>query len=40
VADFEKYLKNRIRKGQVMGQPPPTEVSPQVEPLPEIFAEE
>lgn len=40
VADFEEYLKSRISKGQVMGQPPLPEVSPEIEPLPEIFAEE
>lgn len=40
VADFEKYLKERIRKGQVMGQPQPAETSPEIEPLPEMFTEE
>ncbi len=39
VADFEKYLSGRIRKGQVMGQPPSSEVSPEIEPIPEIFTE-
>lgn len=40
VAAFEKSLKDRIRKGQVMGQPLPSETSPELEPLPEIFTEE
>jgi hypothetical protein len=40
VTDFETYLKERIRKGQVMGQPQPAETSPELEPLPEIFTEE
>lgn len=40
VRDFEKYLKERIRKGQVMGQPMQSEISPEIEPLPEIFTEE
>lgn len=40
IADFEMYLLERIRKGQVMGQPPQAEVSPETEPMPEIFTEE
>lgn len=38
IADFEKYLKERLRKGQVMGQPRQSEVPPEVEPLPEIIS--
>lgn len=40
ITAFEKYLRERIRKGQVMGQPLPSEVAPDTEPLPDIFTED
>lgn len=40
VSDFEKYLKERIRKGQVRGQPLSSAISPETEPLPDLSAEE
>jgi len=40
MAEFLKYLKGRIKQGKVMGSPLPSEVSPEIEPLPEAFDEE
>lgn len=34
---FEKQLKERIRKGQTMGTPPPLELPPDVSPLPDAI---
>jgi hypothetical protein len=39
INDFVKYLKDRISKGKIMGTPPPTELPPVIEPLPEVFDE-
>ncbi len=40
ITDFEKSLRERIRKGQVMGHPLPSEVTPDTEPLPDIFSDD
>ncbi len=40
MADFVKYLKDRIKKGKIMGSPLPSQVPPEIEPLPETFEDE
>jgi len=40
MAEFLKYLRGRIKQGKVMGSPFPSEVPPEIEPLPDIFEEE
>jgi hypothetical protein len=37
VRDFERYLSDRIRKGRIMDAPPPSEIPPDVEPLPDLL---
>jgi hypothetical protein len=36
MAEFMKYLKGRIKKGKTMGSPPPSQIAPDIEPLPEL----
>ena len=40
MVEFIKYLKERIRRGKTMGSPPPSQISPETEPLPELFEED
>ena len=40
MADFLKYLKKRVRERKITGSPPPLEVPPEIEPLPELFEED
>jgi hypothetical protein len=40
MADFVRYLKERIKKGKIMGSPLPSQVPPEIEPLPEILENE
>lgn len=40
LADFMSYLKERIKKGKLMGSPLPSQVPPEIEPLPEILEDE
>jgi hypothetical protein len=39
ISDFEKSLSDRISRGRIMGVPSPSELSPEVEPMPEVFGE-
>ena len=39
VNDFLNYLGARVKSGKFMGTPPPAELSPDIEPLPELFDE-
>jgi hypothetical protein len=38
--DFLGYLRGRIKEGKIMGAPPSAEIPPEIEPLPELFAED
>ena len=39
VNDFLKYLEARVKSGKFMGTPPPAELAPEIEPLPDLFDE-